>query len=78
MVFHCGFLSCQGKFGGLQNKAPPLERMRGAVFAAPLPLTFHTLTTQIGEWLGISLNRYRLVGYHAEMYIQLFRQRLSN
>lgn len=46
---HCGLLSCQGKFGGLQNKAPPLERMRGAVFAAPLPLTFHTLTTQIGE-----------------------------
>ena len=42
-------LSCKGKFGGLQNKAPPLERMRGAVFAAPLPLTFHSLTTQIGE-----------------------------
>jgi len=38
-----------GKFGGLQNKAPPLERMRGAVFAAPLPLTFHTLTTQIEQ-----------------------------
>ena len=42
-------LPCQGKFGGLQNKAPPLERMRGAVFAAPLPLTFHSLTTQIGK-----------------------------
>ena len=40
----------QGKFGGLQNKAPPLERMRGAVFAAPLPLAFHSLTTQIGEY----------------------------
>ncbi|CAH3188149.1 unnamed protein product [Porites lobata] len=38
-----------GKFGGLQNKAPPLERMRGAVFAAPLPLTFHSLTTQIEQ-----------------------------
>lgn len=38
-----------GKFGGLQNKAPPLERMRGAVFAAPLPLAFHSLTTQIDQ-----------------------------
>ncbi|CAH3155812.1 unnamed protein product [Porites lobata] len=35
-----------GKFGGLQNKAPPLERMRGAGLAAPLPLAFHSLTTQ--------------------------------
>lgn len=24
--------------------------MRGAVFAAPLPLAFHSLTTQIGEY----------------------------
>jgi len=48
-LFTMGLLSFPGKFGGLQNKAPPLERMRGAVFAAPLPLTFHTLTTQIGE-----------------------------
>ncbi|XP_020631086.1 structural maintenance of chromosomes flexible hinge domain-containing protein 1-like [Orbicella faveolata] len=38
-----------GKFGGLQNKAPPLERMRGAVFAAPLPFAFHSLTTQIDQ-----------------------------
>lgn len=47
--FACSLV--QGKFGGLQNKAPPLERMRGAVFAAPLPLAFHSLTTQIGEYL---------------------------
>jgi len=44
----------QGKFGGLQNKAPPLERMRGAVFAAPLPLAFHSLSTQIGEYFDSS------------------------
>ena len=41
----------EGKFGGLQNKAPQLERMRGAVFAAPLPLAFHSLSTQIGKSL---------------------------
>ena len=34
-----------------KNKAPQLERMRGAVFAAPLPLAFHSLLTQIGESL---------------------------
>ncbi|RMX48106.1 hypothetical protein pdam_00002687 [Pocillopora damicornis] len=46
-------LDCANKyrqeFGGLQNKAPPLERMRGAVFAAPLPLAFHSFTTQIEQ-----------------------------
>uniref|UniRef100_A0A6Q2XFA8 SMC hinge domain-containing protein n=1 Tax=Esox lucius TaxID=8010 RepID=A0A6Q2XFA8_ESOLU len=26
-----------GKFGGLQNKAPPIEKLRGQVFGAPLP-----------------------------------------
>ncbi|XP_076146562.1 structural maintenance of chromosomes flexible hinge domain-containing protein 1 isoform X2 [Alosa pseudoharengus] len=26
-----------GKFGGLQNKAPPIEKLRGHVFGAPLP-----------------------------------------
>ena len=39
------------QIGGLQNKAPQLERMRGAVFAAPLPLAFHSLSTQSGETL---------------------------
>ncbi|XP_039206965.1 structural maintenance of chromosomes flexible hinge domain-containing protein 1 isoform X2 [Crotalus tigris] len=26
-----------GKFGGFQNKAPPIEKLRGMVFGAPLP-----------------------------------------
>uniref|UniRef100_A0A6P8HCY5 Structural maintenance of chromosomes flexible hinge domain-containing protein 1-like isoform X2 n=1 Tax=Actinia tenebrosa TaxID=6105 RepID=A0A6P8HCY5_ACTTE len=38
-----------GKFGGLQNKAPVLERMRGAVFAAPVPTSYSTLSTQIEQ-----------------------------
>ena len=30
--------------------------MRGAVFAAPLPLAFHSLTTQIGEYFDTEAN----------------------
>jgi hypothetical protein len=37
-----------GKFGGLQNRAPPLDRMRGAVFSAPLPQTYATICQQMG------------------------------
>ncbi|KAG8442141.1 hypothetical protein GDO86_011078 [Hymenochirus boettgeri] len=36
-----------GKFGGLQNKAPPLDRLRGMVFGAPLPQKYETLGTVI-------------------------------
>ena len=39
-----------GKFGGLQNKAPPIERLRGVVFAQPLPLTYHTICTQLEQF----------------------------
>ncbi|CAB4001570.1 Structural maintenance of chromosomes flexible hinge domain-containing 1, partial [Paramuricea clavata] len=39
-----------GKFGGLQNKAPAIERLRGVVFAAPLPLTYHTICTQLEQF----------------------------
>ncbi|XP_010883741.2 structural maintenance of chromosomes flexible hinge domain-containing protein 1 [Esox lucius] len=36
-----------GKFGGLQNKAPPIEKLRGQVFGAPLPKQYDTLMGQI-------------------------------
>lgn len=36
-----------GKFGGLQNKAPPVERMRSQLFGAPLPQHYHTLMGQL-------------------------------
>ncbi|XP_067835802.1 structural maintenance of chromosomes flexible hinge domain-containing protein 1 isoform X2 [Heptranchias perlo] len=36
-----------GKFGGLQNKAPPMDKLRGMVFGAPLPKAYHTLNSQI-------------------------------
>ncbi|KAL4635247.1 structural maintenance of chromosomes flexible hinge domain-containing protein 1 [Arapaima gigas] len=52
-----------GKFGGLQNKAPPIEKMRGQVFGAPLPKQYHTLCGQIEL-----LQQYRLAMVkHAEV-----------
>ncbi|XP_064651819.1 structural maintenance of chromosomes flexible hinge domain-containing protein 1-like isoform X2 [Lineus longissimus] len=36
-----------GKFGGLMNKALPIERLRGMVFGAPLPMAYHAVCTQI-------------------------------
>ncbi|XP_069777834.1 structural maintenance of chromosomes flexible hinge domain-containing protein 1 isoform X2 [Narcine bancroftii] len=36
-----------GKFGGLQNKAPQMEKLRGMIFGAPLPKAYHTLISQI-------------------------------
>ncbi|KAK3546292.1 hypothetical protein QTP70_025718 [Hemibagrus guttatus] len=35
-----------GKFGGLQNKAPSIEKLRGQVFGAPLPEEYHTKLKQ--------------------------------
>ncbi|XP_076437622.1 structural maintenance of chromosomes flexible hinge domain-containing protein 1-like [Babylonia areolata] len=43
-----------GKFGGTMNKAVPLEKLRGAVFGEPLPMSYHALCTQIA-----SLEKYR-------------------
>uniref|UniRef100_A0A670IAJ2 Structural maintenance of chromosomes flexible hinge domain containing 1 n=1 Tax=Podarcis muralis TaxID=64176 RepID=A0A670IAJ2_PODMU len=37
-----------GKFGGLQNKAPPMDKLRGMVFGAPLPQRCKILSEQIG------------------------------
>ncbi|XP_053101695.1 structural maintenance of chromosomes flexible hinge domain-containing protein 1 isoform X3 [Hemicordylus capensis] len=36
-----------GKFGGLQNKAPPMDKLRGMVFGAPLPQRYSVLSKQI-------------------------------
>ncbi|XP_029446943.1 LOW QUALITY PROTEIN: structural maintenance of chromosomes flexible hinge domain-containing protein 1 [Rhinatrema bivittatum] len=36
-----------GKFGGLQNKAPPMDKLRGMVFGAPLPKSYHNICVQI-------------------------------
>uniref|UniRef100_A0A674K2A6 Structural maintenance of chromosomes flexible hinge domain-containing protein 1 n=1 Tax=Terrapene triunguis TaxID=2587831 RepID=A0A674K2A6_9SAUR len=39
-----------GKFGGLQNKAPPMDKLRGMVFGAPMPKLYSTLSGQIGKF----------------------------
>ncbi|XP_072111996.1 structural maintenance of chromosomes flexible hinge domain-containing protein 1 isoform X2 [Mobula birostris] len=36
-----------GKFGGLQNKAPQMDKLRGMIFGAPLPKVYHVLNSQI-------------------------------
>ncbi|WAR15910.1 SMHD1-like protein [Mya arenaria] len=36
-----------GKFGGLMNKAPPVEKLRGAVFGAQLPEGYHKVCSVI-------------------------------
>ncbi|CAH6792043.1 Smchd1 [Phodopus roborovskii] len=36
-----------GKFGGLQNKAPPMDKLRGMVFGAPIPRQCVVLGKQI-------------------------------
>ncbi|XP_077208774.1 structural maintenance of chromosomes flexible hinge domain-containing protein 1 isoform X2 [Paroedura picta] len=36
-----------GKFGGLQNKAPPMDKLRGMIFGAPLPEYYYNLSQQI-------------------------------
>ncbi|XP_073406986.1 structural maintenance of chromosomes flexible hinge domain-containing protein 1 isoform X2 [Dendrobates tinctorius] len=36
-----------GKFGGLQNKAPPIDKLKGIVFGAPLPREFETTNAEI-------------------------------
>ncbi|EQB79087.1 elastin microfibril interface located protein 2-like protein [Camelus ferus] len=36
-----------GKFGGLQNKAPPMDKLRGMVFGAPIPKQCLILGEQI-------------------------------
>ncbi len=38
-----------GKFGGLQNKAPSIEKLRGQVFGAPLPKEYKHTRHQIGN-----------------------------
>uniref|UniRef100_A0A8C5S1N2 SMC hinge domain-containing protein n=1 Tax=Laticauda laticaudata TaxID=8630 RepID=A0A8C5S1N2_LATLA len=46
-----GYRICSnGKFGGLPNKAPPIEKLRGMVFGAPLPPDYNIVCLQIGAF----------------------------
>ena len=44
-------IGARGKFGGSQNRAPPLSTLLGRVFAAPLPAQYHTLHSHISQRL---------------------------
>lgn len=54
-------VSAIGKFGGAQNKAPPIDTL--TVFGAPLPQHYHSLIAQAGDnsqshilslfWVGV-------------------------
>ena len=37
-----------GKFGGLMNRALPLDKLRGAVFGEPIAHEFHVVVSHIG------------------------------
>ena len=37
-----------GKFGGLMNRALPIEKLKGAVFGEPLPKKYHDVCFQLG------------------------------
>lgn len=40
-------VSSRGKFGGAQNRAPPMTTLH--MFGAPLPQQYHSLKEQIGD-----------------------------
>ncbi|EDO36680.1 predicted protein [Nematostella vectensis] len=60
-----------GKFGGLQNKAPLIERMRGVVFSAPLPEQHHRITVQIEQLQGYKQALVRHAEAKSDLELQL-------
>ncbi|XP_026548961.1 structural maintenance of chromosomes flexible hinge domain-containing protein 1-like [Notechis scutatus] len=45
-----GYRICSnGNFGGLSNKAPPIEKLRGMVFGEPLPPDYNIVCLQIDD-----------------------------
>ncbi|XP_042202823.1 structural maintenance of chromosomes flexible hinge domain-containing protein 1 isoform X2 [Callorhinchus milii] len=60
-----------GKFGGLQNKAPPMEKLRGMVFGAPLPEAYHSLNSQIELIQQYHSAMIKLTNVKEELELQL-------
>lgn len=52
-----------GKFGGLQNKAPSIEKLRGHIFGAPLPQQYFTISSDVEllQQYGSALEKYLCV-----------------
>ncbi|XP_028825621.1 structural maintenance of chromosomes flexible hinge domain-containing protein 1 [Denticeps clupeoides] len=61
-----------GKFGGLQNKAPPIEKLRGQVFGAPLPQQFHKTQADVAllQQYGLALKKSQEVQADYESHLQ--------
>eukprot|EP00079_Xenopus_tropicalis_P016421 XP_004915276.1 PREDICTED: structural maintenance of chromosomes flexible hinge domain-containing protein 1 isoform X1 [Xenopus tropicalis] len=56
-----------GKFGGLQNKAPPLDKLRGMVFGAPLPKEYDTIGTVIDLLEQLRSTMYKTKSVNIEL-----------
>nr|AAH62946.1 SMC hinge domain containing 1 [Mus musculus] len=60
-----------GKFGGLQNKAPPMDKLRGMVFGAPVPKQCVVLGKQIDLIQQYRTALYRLSSVNEDLDNQL-------
>ncbi|CAH1772323.1 unnamed protein product, partial [Owenia fusiformis] len=64
-----------GKFGGMMNKAVPIEKLRGAVFSEPLPVAYHAVCTQIDTLQDYCNAMERNISATNELQEQLEKQK---
>ncbi|KAG9463003.1 hypothetical protein GDO78_022631, partial [Eleutherodactylus coqui] len=62
-----------GKFGGLQNKAPTISQLKGMVFGAPLPSEFSTVSGEIDL-----LQQYRDAVNRSQTVSEQLMQQIKN
>ena len=56
-----------GKFGGLMNKALPIEKLRGIVFAEPISPQYGSLCSLIGQY-SLLIGQYSsLIGQYSSL-----------
>ncbi|XP_063062611.1 structural maintenance of chromosomes flexible hinge domain-containing protein 1 [Engraulis encrasicolus] len=61
-----------GKFGGLQNKAPPVEKLRGHVFGAPIPRDYHEASghVELLQQYRVALEKSQMVRSDYDAHVQ--------
>ncbi|KAI1889131.1 hypothetical protein AGOR_G00175910 [Albula goreensis] len=64
-----------GKFGGLQNKAPAIEKLRGQVFGAPLSDQYYKFSTQIDllQQYRVAMVKCRQVREDYDMHMEYMK-----
>uniref|UniRef100_A0A8C1ETI0 Structural maintenance of chromosomes flexible hinge domain containing 1 n=1 Tax=Cyprinus carpio carpio TaxID=630221 RepID=A0A8C1ETI0_CYPCA len=67
-----------GKFGGLQNKAPSIEKLRGQVFGAPLPKEHNRIHHQIGNKHTASLGALEELYSVSDLRYFFFKNKSKN